>query len=96
MEPCNRKCGKDILLTDGCVRDRSEIDDRRTGFRCCERCVIYDYCLRSAIVGNLAGGRFDYQYFSNGNIHSGADTYIRAENHLCIYRNHDFWLLDFK
>ena len=34
------------------------------------------------------------QYFSDGDVHSGTDAYLRAKDCLCISWNDDIWFLD--
>ena len=34
------------------------------------------------------------QYFSDGDVHSGTDAYLRAKDYLCISWNDDIWFLD--
>ena len=47
-------------------------------------------------ASGFSGGWSDYQYFSDGYIHSGADTYVCSKDYCGICCNDPLRLLDVK
>lgn len=57
--------------------------------------ALYTIILCSAAVADyFSGCGTGRQYFSDGDVHSGTDAYLRAKDYLCISWNDDIWFLD--
>lgn len=66
----------------------------RRSFRYCESGNLYDHHgIGSALIG-VIDHRSDHQYLSDGDIHTGTDPYVCAEDSCRVCRNDDFWFLD--
>lgn len=70
------------------------IDDIRCCGRYYEADTVFDHQVVAADAVGLSVCWFDSQYFSDCNLHSGADAYLCAQSYLCIYFNYFIWQLD--
>ena len=50
----------------------------------------------SAASFSIADHWIDCQYLSDGDIHSGTDTYLCSEDSRCICDDADLWIMDVK
>ena len=58
------------------------------------RDALYDYYRVSASSFNITDCWISCQYFSDGDIHTGTDTYIYTEDHRGVCWNDLMWFLD--
>jgi hypothetical protein len=69
-------------------------DNRRTGIGYSERSDLSDHHMCGTMFDRIACGRSDRQYFSDRNIHSGADIDVCTEDRGSFCDNDDLWFLD--
>ena len=67
---------------------------RRCSFRRCKTGVYDDYRHFGAGIACIVSHWSDNQYFSDGDIHTGTDTYIYTEDHRSVCRNDLMRFLD--
>ena len=60
----------------------------------CQTGIVYNYFVLGAVADYFSGCGTGRQYFSDGDVHSGTDAYLRAKDYLCISWNDDIWFLD--